>query len=141
MRGLVIGRNSRQKLERAVELRRAMTPAEHRLWQKLRANRLENLHFRRQAVIEGFIVDFYCHARRLAVEVDGTGHLHTREYDAERDAVLEDLGIRVLRVTNKAVETDLHEVLVSILAAANDAHPAARVARGTPPGTGGASGP
>jgi len=49
---------SPEKLERAKELRREMTPAERRLWQRLRANRLDGWHFRRQQVIDGFIVDF-----------------------------------------------------------------------------------
>ena len=62
------------KVERANELRREMTAAERRLWNCLRANRLAGLHFRRQQVIDGFIVDFYCHASALIVEVDGPVH-------------------------------------------------------------------
>ncbi len=50
-----------------------MTSAEKLLWQELRANKL-GVHFRRQQVIAGFIVDFYCHKADLIVEVDGETH-------------------------------------------------------------------
>ncbi|MHB8778456.1 MAG: endonuclease domain-containing protein [Anaerolineales bacterium] len=52
------------------ESRRDMTPAEKILWQELRANKL-GVHFRRQQVITGFIVDFYCHKAGLVIELDG----------------------------------------------------------------------
>jgi len=64
---------SKEKLQRAKELRREMTPAEKILWEELRANKL-GVHFRRQQVIAGFIVDFYCHRAGLVVEVDGDIH-------------------------------------------------------------------
>src|SRR4051812_33525571 len=63
-----------EKLARAKELRREMTPAERLLWSHLRRNQLNGLHFRRQQVIEGFITDFYCHSAALVVEVDGRIH-------------------------------------------------------------------
>ena len=61
---------TKEKLQRAKELRRDMTPAEKLLWQELRANKL-GVHFRRQQIIVGFIVDFYCHKAALVIEVDG----------------------------------------------------------------------
>ena len=61
---------TKEKQQRAKELRHDMTPAEKILWEELRANRL-GVHFRRQQVIAGFIVDFYCHKSALVVEVDG----------------------------------------------------------------------
>jgi len=60
-----------EKLERAKELLREMTPAERCLGQDLRANRLGGWHFRRQQIIDGFIVVFYCHKAGLVIEVDG----------------------------------------------------------------------
>ena len=99
------------KLQRAKELRRAMTPAEKLLWNALRTNHLHGAHFRHQQIIAGFIVDFYCHAARLAVEVDGEAHRGQEEYDAERDQVLAGQGIQVLRVTNEDVERRLPDVL------------------------------
>ncbi|RMD61118.1 DUF559 domain-containing protein, partial [Candidatus Parcubacteria bacterium] len=76
------------KLEQAKAMRRNMTPAEKRLWSVLRRNQLDGLHFRRQQIIDGFIVDFYCHAAGLVVEVDGPAHEMQKEYDAERDRIL-----------------------------------------------------
>jgi very-short-patch-repair endonuclease len=68
--------------DRARQLRRAMTPAEERLWAELRNNRLDGFHFRRQQVIDGYITDFYCHAAALAVETDGSVHDRQPGYDA-----------------------------------------------------------
>jgi very-short-patch-repair endonuclease len=80
-----------KKLDRAKQLRTQMTPAEKLLWQHLRNNRLNGLHFRRQQIIDGFIVDFYCHAARVVIEVDGEVHQNQREYDDERDRLFHNL--------------------------------------------------
>ena len=103
--------------QRAKEMRRAMTPAEERLWAALRRNQLDGLHFRRQQVISGFIVDFYCHAAGLVVEVDGPIHNEQAERDAERDRILTSRGLRVLRFKNEQVMQELEEVLRMISAA------------------------
>jgi very-short-patch-repair endonuclease len=108
---------TRAKIERAKELRRNMTEAERILWQHLRANRLGGRHFRRQQIIDGFIVDFYCHAAALVVEVDGAIHQQQAAADAERDRVLSARGLRVLRFSNEAVLEDTSRVLAEILAA------------------------
>ena len=64
----------RAKLEQAKLLRRDMTLEERLLWTRLRRSQRHGLHFRRQQVIYGFIVDFYCASVNLAVEVDGLVH-------------------------------------------------------------------
>ncbi|MEE9284505.1 MAG: DUF559 domain-containing protein [Dehalococcoidia bacterium] len=107
-----------EKLEAAKRLRREMTSEERRLWQALRGNRLHGLHFRRQQVIRGFIVDFYCHQRGLVVEVDGPQHRGEAAYDAERDRVLAALGLKIHRVANQEVKEDLPRVLQRIAQAA-----------------------
>jgi len=71
---IVTASHEREKRELATQMRREMTASENLLWQHLRANRLDGLHFRRQQVVDGFMVDFYCHAARLVVEVDGAVH-------------------------------------------------------------------
>jgi very-short-patch-repair endonuclease len=86
-----------EKLQRARELRQEMTPAEKILWQELRGNKL-GVHFRRQQIISGFIVDFYCHKAGLVVELDGDIHTGQPAYDAERDKVLNELGLKVIRI-------------------------------------------
>ena len=98
----------------AKELRRNMTLAERVLWQELRANRLDGCHFRRQQIIDGFIVDFYCHQAALIIEVDGPIHDSQKEADAERQAILEGRGLTVLRFSNKRVMNDLRQVLLEI---------------------------
>ncbi len=105
------------KLERAKQLRRNMTEAEITLWQHLRANRLNGLHFRQQQVIDGFIVDFYCHAASLVIEVDGEIHNHQQEYDRERDRILAMKRLNILRISNNEILQDLQQVLSHILVA------------------------
>lgn len=103
--------------QRAKELRAQMTPAEQILWQRLRAGRLEGFHFRRQQVIDGYIVDFYCHQADLVVEVDGGIHLDRQEYDQNRDRYLQERGLKVLRFTNTEVSKQIETVLGVILEA------------------------
>ena len=92
-----------------------ITPEEKVLWQRLRTNRLARFHFRRQQVIDGFIVDFYCHAAALIVEVDGPVHAEQVDHDAERDRILSSHGFRVVRFTNEQVRNSLDEVLERIV--------------------------
>jgi very-short-patch-repair endonuclease len=89
-------------VERARELRRNMTPAERQLWEYLKH---APYRFLRQRPIDHFIVDFYCPALRLVIEVDGEQH-YTEEgkaYDAERDTILQSYGLRVVRFHNEEV--------------------------------------
>src|SRR5574341_155060 len=102
-----------EKLQRARELRHEMTPAEKVLWQELRGNKL-GFHFRRQQIIAGFIVDFYCHAAGLVIEVDGDIHKEQQDFDANRDKVLQELGLSVIHVKNDDVLNNLPQVLRKI---------------------------
>ncbi len=106
---------TKEKAALARELRRQMTKPEKILWQQLRTNRLNGLHFRRQQVIAGFIVDFYCHKVALAIELDGSIHQQQIENDQERDKALSEIGVRVLRFQNEEVITNINLVLSSIL--------------------------
>jgi very-short-patch-repair endonuclease len=105
------------KVQRAKELRHQMTQEEKILWQHIRANQLKGLHFRRQQIIDGFIADFYCHAARLVIEVDGEIHQQQAEYDTERDRVLLARGLRLLRIKNEEVRQNLNSVLMRIATA------------------------
>ena len=117
-KNIVIGQNvTPEKASRAKELRREMTAAEQILWGSLRTNRLDGYHFRRQQVIAGFIVDFYCHAAGLAVELDGPVHDRQADYDRDRDRVLGEHGVQVLRFRNEEVMENLEAVLMTIRAA------------------------
>ena len=120
-KNIVIGQKvTSEKVARAKELRRQMTEEEQILWQHLRANRLDGWHFRRQQVIAGFIVDFYCHAASLVVELDGPIHASQAAYDTERDRVLAEKGMRVLRFQNRQVHENLEDVLQRILQACRE---------------------
>src|SRR6185369_2730921 len=116
------------KLSLAKQFRREMTPAELTLWKALRRNQVDGLHFRRQQVIAGFIVDFYCHAPRLVIEVDGGVHKSSVRYDQERDRLLESHGFRILRLRNETILNDLPSALAEIRDAAKNG----LVGRGSP---------
>jgi very-short-patch-repair endonuclease len=104
---------TKAKLQRAKELRREMTPAEKLLWQEVRARKL-GVRFRRQQVIQGFIVDFYCHKAALVVEVDGDIHDLRQEEDARRQKALSELGLRVARFGNDEVVRNVSVVVGQI---------------------------
>lgn len=98
------------KLTLAKKLRREATIPERILWRALRRNAIDGYHFRRQQVIEGFIVDFYCDAAKLAIELDGTVHGDQEQYDELRDAAISRQGVRVVRISNDAMR-DLEAVV------------------------------
>ena len=89
------------------------TPAEDLLWQALRNAKL-GVRFRRQHVIDRFIVDFVCLRQKLVVEVDGPIHASEESRDAVRDAHLTGLGFRTVRFSNRQVLTELDEVLSAL---------------------------
>lgn len=95
---------------RADELRKNMTQQEWNLWYfYLRNHRLK---WYRQRIIDRFIVDFYCHAAKLVIEIDGKQH-YTEQgiaYDMERTQVLQEYGLKVLRYTNQQLEDNFQEV-------------------------------
>jgi very-short-patch-repair endonuclease len=101
------------KLSLAKRLRREMTVAERILWRALRRNAVDGYHFRRQQVIEGYIVDFYCDAAKLAIELDGSVHEDQWQYDESRDKVISRNRVRVLRISNESLR-DLEAVIEHI---------------------------
>ncbi|WP_461092562.1 endonuclease domain-containing protein [Spirosoma gilvum] len=98
------------------ELRQNQTEAEEVLWAELRGRRLANAKFRRQHSVGNYIVDFYCFDHKLVVEVDGAVHNtpEARVNDAEREVVLCDLGLTIMRFTNDDVLYRLDYVLKKI---------------------------
>ena len=104
---------TKEKLQRASELRREMTSSEKLLWQELRSNKL-GVHFRRQQIIAGFIVDFYCHKAALVVEVDGEIHDLQQEEDARREKALSEMGLKIVRFRNEEILNNLPIVVKRI---------------------------
>ncbi|HLZ68796.1 MAG TPA: endonuclease domain-containing protein [Dehalococcoidia bacterium] len=106
--------------EAARTFRQQPTPAEALLWERLRDRRLGGLKFRRQHAVLGFVLDFYCPERRLAIEVDGAVHAapEQRARDAERSKQLAAAGVRVLRLDNAEVLNNTGAALATIARAA-----------------------
>jgi very-short-patch-repair endonuclease len=106
--------------ELARQLRKLPTPAEKRLWQVLRGDKLNGVHFRRQHAIGKYVMDFCSIKGKLAIELDGSQHLEQSEYDTQRTAYLESQGYKVIRFWNDQVMKDIEGVIRSIEAALND---------------------
>ncbi|RWA64647.1 endonuclease domain-containing protein [Mesorhizobium sp.] len=104
----------------ARKMRKAITDAELKLWNEVRAHRLIGLSFRRQMPIAGYIVDFACPIKKLIVEIDGSQHARAEASasDAARTAKLEALGWTVLRFWNDDVIRDIDNVCQHIVIAA-----------------------
>jgi very-short-patch-repair endonuclease len=96
------------------KLRTNQTDAELKLWQELRDRRFQNFKFRRQCILQGYIVDFVCLKERLIIELDGGQHIEQIEYDRERTRKLESNGFRVLRFWDHDMLKNKEEVLQAI---------------------------
>jgi very-short-patch-repair endonuclease len=94
-------------------MRVEMTPAERRFWNAVRGSQL-GVDFRRQQVIGGFIVDFYCASLKRVIEIDGEIHDDHLAYDRERDQNLQRQGIRIMRFANEHIVDHLPQVLAMI---------------------------
>lgn len=99
----------------AKELRHNQTPEEAKLWSYLRAHRLADVSFRRQHAIGNYIVDFCAPSKKLIVELDGSQHLESEDYDFERTLYLESKGYKVIRFFNSDINKDIEAVLREIL--------------------------
>ena len=98
------------------ELRSNLTPAEAVMWTALQKKQLEGRKFRRQHSIGKYIVDFYCPAEKLVIELDGAEHytLEGSDYDGKRDSYISSFGIKVLRYENMDIYNNLEAVLEDI---------------------------
>ena len=102
--------------DRAKRLRVTQTPAEALLWRLLQQNQ-SGMKFRRQHAVGRWILDFYCAALRLGIEVDGRMHLRTevRANDHEKEAYLKSQGVTVLRYANEEIIAHPTQVLERVL--------------------------
>ena len=106
----------------ARQLRKDATKAESILWQILRNRKLEGFKFNRQFPIhfelngeyKFFIVDFYCHEKKLVIEVDGGYHEFQKEYDEIRTEIIESKRLKVIRFRNEEVENEIKKVIDKI---------------------------
>ena len=110
---MTIPKDNRQ-LENARRLRREMTSHERKLWYLFLRKYPVKIY--KQRIIGRFIVDFYCAAARLVIELDGSQHYEPQEmaYDIERSAFLSALGVEVLRFSNRDIDREFHSVCEEI---------------------------
>jgi very-short-patch-repair endonuclease len=107
----------RQLYARAAEMRRNPTPFEIIMWKYLCRSQLSGFKFRRQHVIVPLIVDFFCPAKALALEIDGRTHEYQK--DRARDAQLAKSGVKTLHFTNEDVAKNIEGFVMSIHQALN----------------------
>jgi len=110
----------------ARRMRHEPTKTESKLWRWLRNRRFGDHKFRRQYPIGRYVVDFYCHELKLAIELDGSPHEFRSEYDEQRTAELTDYGITVVRFNNDDMRADPEIVAARIqyaITLAADARP------------------
>jgi very-short-patch-repair endonuclease len=103
-------RSNPQTKHKAIKLRDASTPAEQKLWSRMRNDQL-GVTFRRQHAIGNYIVDFCSPRKKLIIELDGSQHLEQKEYDEERTKYLKSRGYRVLRFWNNDVMNNIDDIL------------------------------
>lgn len=99
--------------ENARKLRKALTPAERKLWAYLRGDKL-GVNFRRQYAVGNYIADFCSPKAKLIIELDGSQHLEQQAYDTERTKYLEAQGYKVIRFWNNQIMNDLNGVILAI---------------------------
>ncbi len=106
----------------ARELRKNATKAEKELWKHLRNRQINGLHFRRQHPIHRFIADFFCYKCKLVIELDGKIHdeIAVKERDIEREKIIKEFGIKVIRFSNEDVFNEIDKVLYQIQKAIDD---------------------
>ncbi|HQB12351.1 MAG TPA: endonuclease domain-containing protein [Candidatus Omnitrophota bacterium] len=121
----MLGYNKRLK-SLARSLRKDMTNCERKIWGRLRGKQIRGLQFYRQKPIGNYIVDFYCPAKKIVIEIDGGQHFISpgRERDRTRDRFLETMGLRVLRFSDLDVMRNIDAVLETILDAVEKSPPA-----------------
>lgn len=98
----------------AIQLRKKSTPAERKLWSRIRDDQL-GVTFRRQHAVGNYIPDFCCPKAKLIIELDGSQHLEQEEYDQERTKHLEALGYKVIRFWNNDVVNNIDGVILAII--------------------------
>jgi very-short-patch-repair endonuclease len=97
----------------AIKLRKECTPAERKLWSRIRNDQL-GVTFRRQHAIGHYITDFCAPGKKLIIELDGSQHLEQKEYDEQRTRYLESQGYDVIRFWNNQVMDDVEGVILAI---------------------------
>ena len=101
---------NKKNIPQAKNLRKNATPQENHLWYDFLSK--YEIRFQRQKAIGNFIADFYCHSAKLVIEIDGAQHYTKQgmEKDEFRTEILSDLGLKVIRFSNRQINTDFRGV-------------------------------
>ena len=102
------------KKQFARQLRKNETKAEKLVWETIRDRKLMGLKFRRQHVVQGFVLDFYCQEARLGIEIDGSVHSKRQNYDRIRQDIIESKGISVVRIRNHQILNNKGSILNTV---------------------------
>lgn len=113
-------RTTPQGYEHGRNLRKNPTPAERKLWSRLKDRQLNGVKFRRQHAIGNYVPDFCAVKEKLIIELDGSQHLEQTEYDEERTKYFESLGYKVIRFWNNQIMNDMSAVILAITYAIED---------------------
>jgi very-short-patch-repair endonuclease len=106
-------RSNPKTRHQAIRLRKVSTPAERKLWSRIRNDQLE-VTFRRQHAVGNYVPDFCSPKAKLIIELDGSQHLEQGEYDQERTIYLEAQGYKVIRFWNHDVLNNIESVILAI---------------------------
>jgi very-short-patch-repair endonuclease len=106
-------RSNPKTKHQAIKLRKESTPAERKLWSRIRNDQL-GVTFRRQHAVGNYIPDFCSPKVKLIIELDGSQHLEQEEYDAERTKYFEKQGYKVIRFWNNDVINKIEDVILAI---------------------------
>ena len=102
--------NINEKIEKSKEYRKNGTKTERMIWKYILKN--NPYHWKKQRILKGYIVDFYCDKLKLVIEADGETH-DTNErviYDKKRTEIIESLGIKILRLRNEEIQTRIYDM-------------------------------
>lgn len=105
--------NNSYRISRRKTLRKTQTIEESVIWNMVRNNKF-GVRFKRQVSIGIYIADFYCSEKRLVIEIDGSQHLDSVEYDKERENYFSSLGIRTIRFWNNDIHANLESIYTKI---------------------------
>lgn len=98
----------------AKEMRKTQTQAERLFWDRIKKNSL-SVRVRRQAIVSGYIADFYIPMASLVIEIDGKSHVGREAYDDRRDRWMRGCGHHVLRIDNSEIFLDLDGVVAEVI--------------------------
>ncbi|PKB80162.1 MAG: hypothetical protein BZY88_09575 [SAR202 cluster bacterium Io17-Chloro-G9] len=132
--------NKTSELSKRRSLRKASPRAERIVWSQLGKSQVLGNKFRRQYSVGPYVIDFYCPALSLAVEIDGDSHFQQDSNDNSRQDYIETFGIRFLRFTNEEIYSNLDGVLETIRQVVQQGAPTTSTAQKSPPYEGGDTG-